>query len=190
MCTPNRQPPSSYCEREMASSKSRASIGSMVTMVSPVRSTDDQPRFVEALSLLAGFLQYVGRKFLAEPEFVNNGQRIDARGAAGPQHLVSTASPALMCEGNRSISMTTLSLPRRSLGARDRRPEPHRGRYRRRPPRNPVRLARNTCRRTCSTHAPAPRGSVRTLSRRRRRLVRLTSTSSPLCASAMSAGSI
>ena len=87
MCTPSRQWPLSSLSSEMASSKSRASTGSIVTTVSPVRSSRPSIDSSKRVGLLPGLVQGVVGELLGQVELADDRERIDARLALRPQHL-------------------------------------------------------------------------------------------------------
>ena len=87
MWTPSRQCPLSSCSNEMASSKSRASTGSMVTIVSPRQIQPMVERFVELLGLLPALFQGILGELVRQTELAYDRQRIDARFALRPEHF-------------------------------------------------------------------------------------------------------
>ena len=87
MWTPSRQPPLSSCSSEIASSKSRASTGSIVTIVSPVKSRAVADRFVERFGLPAGFVQGIFGELVGQVELADDRERVDARLSARAEHF-------------------------------------------------------------------------------------------------------
>ena len=85
----------------MASSKSRASTGSIVTIVSPVRSSRPPDRFVEGLGLPPGLLQGVVGEPVGQAELADDRERIDARLPARAEHLGDHAFAVL--DGRREV---------------------------------------------------------------------------------------
>ena len=120
MWTPSRQWPLSSRSREMASSKSRASTGSIVTIVSRGRIVPGRGiRVLEPLGLLPGLRP--GRPRGNRSGRLNS-RMIDSVSTPGvprgPSTSAITPSPSWKCDGKRTISTTTLSSGRAVLGAR------------------------------------------------------------------------
>ena len=109
MCTPSRQWPLSSCSSEIASSKSRASTGSMVTIVSPVRSS----RSPTDSSNCSAWARAVSSTSSGNRSGRLNSRMIDSVSTPGlpraPRTSTITPSPGCRCVGKRIISMTTLS---------------------------------------------------------------------------------
>ena len=86
MWTPSIQWPLSMRSSEIASSKSRASIGSIVMIVELGEiAAAAADRFVELLGLLARVFEHVVVEFARQIEFVDDRHRVDARLAAAAE---------------------------------------------------------------------------------------------------------
>ena len=87
MWTPSRQWPLSSRSSEMASSKSRASTGSMVTIVSPVKSVRPPIDSSNASACRRASSSASSANAVGQVELADDRQRVDARLAPRAEHL-------------------------------------------------------------------------------------------------------